>query len=251
MEEQVRKRTAELSDAEASLRKRTEQLQAAFTDLTLTEQRERRRLAAVLHDHLQQILVAASLRVESLGGEGPIQAAADKIGQLLKESLAVSRSLTAELSPPVLRDGDLVLAVKLLAEWVEQTHGLAVTIDTPEECPQLPEDVAVLLFESIRELLFNVVKYADVDAARIEVRRQREGELRVSVVDAGRGFNPVAMRPTGKTGGFGLFMIRERLDLFGGKVEINSAPGQGSRITLTVPVKPPLPPAALPASVRI
>ena len=269
LEQRVAERTAELSQAvrtlleevalrttaEQSLRQRSKQLRELAGEITLAEQRERRRLAGVLHDHLQQTLVAARFHLSVLGkhGDEAARAAAAQVEELLNECLAASRTLTAELSPPALNEGDLVTALEWLARWKEDRHGLAVQLTVGEDIPPVPEDVKVLLFESVRELLFNVVKYADVRSASVDVRRGAGTALRILVMDEGRGFDPDGRLQDSREGGFGLFTIRERLGLLNGAMDIDSAPGEGCRITLTVPLAPaplrrpaPLPEAPLP-----
>jgi CheY-like chemotaxis protein len=100
----------------------------------------------------------------------------------------------------------------------------------------LAEDLLVHLFESVREILFNIVKHASTDRAHIDVRCS-DGRLQISIADKGSGFNPGSLRSSGgSSGGFGLFTIRERLGLLGGELDVASAPGKGTRVTLTAPV---------------
>ena len=255
LERRVTERTAELSRtvealrdevarrtlAEKTLRRRSEQLRALTSELTLAEQRERRRLAEVLHDNLQQILVATKFQLTPLersGDEGVRQAAA-KIDDLLDQSIAVSRGLTGELSPPILHEGGLVAALEWLARWMLDKHGLAVGLDVRGKVGELPEDITVLLFQSARELLFNVVKHARTVAARVHLDRTNDS-LCLTVADEGAGFDPADLEDRGeRQGGLGLFSIRERVGLLGGSMDIDAAPGRGSRFTLAVPVAPP------------
>jgi PAS domain S-box-containing protein len=247
---EVRQREAAeqaLRQANSQLGNQAAQLRALAGELTLAEQRERRRLAKVLHDHFQQMLAATRLRVAILGraGDRLIQAGAREIEQLLDECITTSRSLTAELSPPILQEGGLQPGLEWLARSMANRHGLKVSLAFEEGTPTLAEDVKVLLFESIQELLFNAVKHARVHAAGVDVRRIEDNMLQVTVSDAGQGFQPEKIKPAGEHGGgFGLFGIRERLKLFGGQMEIDSTVGHGSRFTLRVPV------AAAPATVE-
>jgi len=231
LEERVRERTAALSD-------RAHQLRALAGDLTLTEQRERRRLAKVLHDHLQQLLVAAKYRVAILGrtSDELLQQATREVAELLNESIAASRSLTTELSPPILHEAGLNDGLEWLARRMTDKQGLFVELTLEEPSPPLAEDVKILLFESVRELLFNAVKHSRTRTAAVSSRLV-DGQLQVLVSDQGAGFDPKAVPPAGEAGGgFGLFSIRERLALIGGGLEIDSAPGQGSRFLLTAPL---------------
>lgn len=134
----------------------------------IAEQRERTRLAKVLHDHLQQLLVAAKYQLAVLGriGNEPVQSAATKATSLIDDSIAASRSLTAELSPPMLQDTGLSAGLQWLATRMHERHGLLVELE-PEHDEELPGDIRVLLFESVRELLFNVVKHAHTQVARV------------------------------------------------------------------------------------
>jgi len=232
LERKVLERTAELALRAAKLR-------ALAGELTLAEQRERRRLAKVLHDHLQQLLVCAKLRLSQLArvrSDG-VPRAVSEIEAILGEAIDASRSLTAELSPAILHERGLPEALLWLARWMETKHELQVQISVDEGIPQLTEDLRVLLFESVRELLFNVVKHAGVAVASVRVLRNAGNEISIEVSDAGPGFDPRELPPAGAMGGgFGLFSIRERLELMGGVLEIDSAPGRGARFILSVPL---------------
>ena len=239
LEQRVRERTGELAQAVQVLERQAVQLRAVTTELTLAEQRERRRLADVLHDELQQLLVATRLRAHMLGRteDAAMRQASQEIVELMEEALAATRSLTGELSPPALQNGSLLPALEWLARWVGEKHHLAVRLTPPPApLPRVPEDVAVLLYQAIRECLLNAVKYARVDVADVMVTWDTEG-LTLTVADAGVGFDPRTLRVAGgDDGGFGLLGIRERLESVGGRLEITSAPGEGSRFVLTFPL---------------
>jgi DNA-binding NarL/FixJ family response regulator len=253
LEERVRVRTAELAQTvdtlqsevqrrvsvEGALRERTAQLRSLAAELTLVEQRERRRMAEVLHDHLQQLLVGAKFRLRAIerSGQADLRQAVVEVDDLITQCIEVSRSLTGELSPPILHEGGLIPALEWLVRWMKGKHGLTVALDAPDPVDPESEDVTVLLFQSVRELLFNVVKHAKVKDARVEVE-EVDDRVRIRVLDEGVGFDPAGVRATGgHEGGFGLFSIHERLDLLGGGMEIESTPGQGSRFTLTAPLE--------------
>jgi PAS domain S-box-containing protein len=250
LEQRVQERTAELVQ-------RAAQLRALAGELTLYEQRERRRMARMLHDHLQQLLVGAKFRITALNSHNDtaVQQVSAKVGQLLDESIHASRSLTAELSPPILQVAGLNAGLEWLVRWMNDRHGLAVEL-TMDADPPLAEDVKVLLFESVRELLFNSVKHSQARSAAVYVR-ESEGFVQVTVVDQGCGFDVHAVRWGGdRAAGFGLFTIRERLELIGGRMQIDSTPGKGSRFELSAPIeatpaeshKPPVSPQMLEAS---
>ncbi|MDD5458551.1 MAG: PAS domain S-box protein [Phycisphaerae bacterium] len=229
---------AELDGKNIELQQRAEQLARLASELTLTEQRERHRLAQVLHDHLQQLLVGAKFGLEVLGRKAKDNQQKDSIREihsLLKESIAASRSLTVELSPPILHEAGLTTGLEWLARWMEEKHGLTIELDT-QEITSEREDVRILLFQSVRELLLNIVKHAGVTAAKVEVSRVNGDDIQVVVSDKGVGFDPEKLsRPGGEDTGFGLFSIRERLSLLGGQLKIESKPRQGAKFTLTAP----------------
>jgi PAS domain S-box-containing protein len=232
-----RRAERELRDAHEHLARRASQLRALAGELTVSEQRERRRLARFLHDHLQQLLVAAKWRAAVLAqvGDDSSRSAAAEIEQLLDTSVSEARTLTAELSPPILRPGGLLVDLAWLVRWTADKHGLTVNLSVEEDLPPLPDDTRVLLFESVRELLFNAAKHAHAPSIDVAVRNTPGPGLSITVSDLGAGFDPSQLTKAGEAGGgFGLFSIQERLDLLGGSMEIDSAPGRGSRFTLTV-----------------
>jgi PAS domain S-box-containing protein len=242
-EEALRRLNAELEDRvrqrTADLQRRAEQLSMLASELTLAEQRERRRLAQVLHDHLQQLLVGARFGLEVISRRVDEQQRA-KIAQvqgLLEESITASRSLTVELSPPILHEGGLGAGLDWLARWMKEKHGLIVDLEVDQQVVTDREDIKVLLFQSVRELLFNIVKHADVTRATVKAAMLDADNLRVVISDEGIGFDPEVMwdRASGVAAGFGLFSIRERLGMLGGRMEIESAPQMGSRVTLIAP----------------
>jgi PAS domain S-box-containing protein len=252
LESRVQEQTSELSTtirslrgeiakralAEQALRDRSEQLRKLASELTLAEQRERQRLALILHDGLQQLLVGARFRLAVMerAGNQAVQLAAAEVNDLLLESIETSRSLTAELSPPILMEGGLVPALEWLARWERTKRGLVVSLDAQGEVGAMADDLTVLLFQATRELLFNVVKHAGVKSARVQVARFGD-QVQITVIDEGSGFDTAQLRAEGgSSDGFGLFSIRERLELLGGRMEIDSAPGRGSRFTLLAPL---------------
>ncbi|MEN6625814.1 MAG: PAS domain S-box protein [Candidatus Sumerlaeia bacterium] len=239
LEQRVAERTRELSESVQALNQRTGQLQMLASELTMAEQRERRRLAQVLHDGLQQVLVASRMRLEQM----PLihdaearQRCTDQVFDLLSDSIEISRSLTAELSPPILHEGGFIPALEWLARWMHDKQGLDIDLQTEIDAEDLPQELTILLFQSTRELLFNVVKHAGVKKAFVRARVE-DGQIVVTVSDQGRGFDPQAIQSkAGKEGGYGLFSIRERLDLLGGRLAIDSEPGRGSTLCLYAPM---------------
>lgn len=235
--------TEDLAFGLTALRMRTavrdsrDRLRALAGELTLAEQRERRRLAIFLHDHLQQLLVGAKFRAVMLGrtGDAIAKQRAKEVVELLDEIITTTRSLTAELNPPILQRGGLGAGLEWLSHWMADKHGFCVELNLAAEEAPLADDVKVLVFESVRELLFNVVKHAHTKSATVTMQQESGGGMRIVVTDNGVGYEPGQAVPKA-AGGFGLFSIHERLDLIGGGLEVASAPGQGCRCTITAPL---------------
>lgn len=231
LEQRVAERTAEIEE-------RAGQLRALTAELTQAEQRERRRLAQVLHDHLQQLLVAGKFEIGSArsasDSEG-VEKSLDRLHELLDRSIQESRSLTVELSPPVLYDAGLAAGLEWLGRWMQEQHGLAVDLTTTDGLDPVEEDLRVLLFEFVRELLFNVVKHAGADSATVTAQRACGGEIEIGVEDAGYGFDPANAEHSASHDRFGLFSVRERLARVGGELSVHSHTGAGTRAVLRVP----------------
>jgi PAS domain S-box-containing protein len=226
-------------ESEAKIRAYQEQLQSLASELSLTEERERRRLASLVHDHIAQLLVVAKGKFEKLQESALFRTLArpmDEIRRLIEESIGASRSLVFELSPPILYDLGFEPAMEWLAEQMNEQYGLAVTVEDDGQPKPLDNEARVVLFRAVRELLFNVFKHAQASGATVCLRR--EGELlRVIVADDGLGFPPDKREAlSGKLKQYGLFSIRERLTYFGGAMEIDSTPGRGARVILSLPL---------------
>ncbi len=223
--------------------KRTEQVRELSGALTRAEQQERRRVARLLHDDLQQTLYAVQMKVDDIrrdvadvGREGLLEDV-EKADGWIARAIDVTRRLTVDLSPPVLRSDELTETLGWLASRMQDLHGLTVDVEAVSAYRMPDEDLRVLLFQILRELLFNVVKHADTLHARITLAEVDE-RIRIEVVDEGCGFSPEEAASTAeKETGFGLFSIRERLQLLGGSMDIDARPGAGTRVRLDLPVR--------------
>ena len=229
----------DLKRAEQELLAHQQRLRTLTSELALAEERERRQIAADLHDHIGQALTIAAMKVGLLDGDpsAPDSAEALKeVAELIDRALHATRSLTFELSPPILYDLGLEPAVEWLVEQVQEEHGLQVSFADDGQSKMLDNDIRVTLFKAVRELLFNVVKHAR--ARKAEVALSRSGDaIEVRIWDDGIGFDP-SDGPAGRPGeGFGLFNIRERLRHLGGRLEIDSRPGHGTCVTLRAPLQ--------------
>lgn len=167
---------------------------------------------------------------------------------MITQSLNCSRTLIGELSPPILKERGLLPALEWLVVWMEEKHGLTVNYSADAVTNPQAEGLTILLFQSVKELLLNVVKHAQVKAATVEIRCQ-DDRLLIQITDHGVGFEATQLE-FGKENstGLGLPSIRERLEILGGELRIESAPGQGCRCCLVVPGQEPVsPPHAMTA----
>ncbi len=212
------------------------QLQELAQELTRTEERERRRLAVDLHDSIGQSLALAAIKLEGLleslrGSESSLEI--ERLIELVEQTLQYSRTLTFELCPPILYEVGLEAAIEQLTDRMQALHGLQVRVVIDCDCSALSDELRFVLFRSLGEILMNVVKHAKTSSATLNIRR--EGEfVHVEVRDRGPGFDPDT-QPV-KTDRFGLFSIGERLKQIGGRLIVQSAPGQGTCVILTAPI---------------
>jgi PAS domain S-box-containing protein len=234
LEDRVNERTKELVQSQTLLRQ-------LASELTIAEQRERRRIATDLHDYLAQLLVCARLKVSQSRGRSEDTEVESWLGEsddILQQALTYTRSLVAQLTPMALHEFGLAAALKWLADQMRQQYQLLVQVDAQTGMSVgLPEDQSVLIFQSIRELLINVVKHARVDQASIRME-QREGRLVIAVIDEGLGSDQPALSPQTLSSKFGLFSIGERMRALGGTFAFRSTPGKGTTATLSVPLAP-------------
>lgn len=245
---------AALQERARALEHQTLQLRRMASALTVAEQRAREALARTLHDHLQQLLFSTKLRLDRL--ERSVAAAdavpPDAFGRLraeLDEAIAAARSLAVDLYPPVLQRHGLPGALAWLATWMREKHGLLVTLTADPAADVDDRDTRTFLFESVRELLFDVVKHAGVTTAAVDLARDPDDWLRITVSDVGVGFDPAALlEADGDREGLGLARIREHVITLGGRFDVESPPGHGARFRLRVPRRRPGEAAAPPAA---
>ncbi len=252
LEQLVQKRTEELQHTNRELAEEISQhrvarqhldehqnrLRQLSTELTLAEAKERREIAAEVHDHIGQGFVFIRMRLQQLRGDAVFsgfEKSIDEIIHLIDSAIQYTRRLTFEISTPILYELGLPAALEWLAEQYEQKHNLHVKVQIDSSIPAtLPEAHRVLLFKSVQELLTNVVKYAKASAVSITMKREN-GKTILSVRDDGIGFDIKQLETVHPDrGGFGLFSIRERLHYFGGEMTLDTKPGAGTIVTLVV-----------------
>jgi signal transduction histidine kinase len=225
-------RVGELQEQAIKLRNLTE-------EICSIEQRERKRVATLLHDDLQQLLVAARMQLgnaTALMKDERARGAVEIASRWIEEATHAARDLTRQLRPPALHEEGLFAALHVLAAEMSERHHLRVKIHGRETATPLSDGLNILLFDSIRELLFNVTKHAEVD--EVSVRVQEDARcIVVMVEDYGKGFKVEETASINASRGVGLFSLRDRLSDYGGSVSIVSSLGAGTQVTLQCPLQ--------------
>jgi signal transduction histidine kinase len=257
LEDLVTQRTAELAArnqtlnaeieertrAEAALQEYQDRLRALAADLTITEERERRRIAEELHDGPVQILAFARMRLAAARKEADASKrdrALDEVSEILRQATLDTSGAVSDLSSPALNELGLTAAI---SDWLEaqiqDRFGIATTVIShleEAEARGMDDLTRAILFRNVRELLTNVVKHSQ--ASNVGIILERNGEdLELTVSDDGKGCDPDrVVSGSSSEGGFGLFSIRERMADLGGALEIESETGQGFVAKLVMPL---------------
>jgi len=252
LEEQVKSRTRELREANSALNAQIdafrnaqrriesyqEKLRRLTSELSLTEARERRAIAEDLHDHIGQALAFIKMNVSSFRGNAifcGFESNIDRIVTLLDQTIKYTRDLTFEISPPVLYELGLVATLEWLADRFRQRHAIDITVQKSDGDCDIGDDYRVTIFKSVQELLTNSVKHSGADKITISIGHS-DGRLQIGVIDNGKGFDTgILESSTPDMSRFGLFNVRERLEYLGGDLEIASASGKGTIVTLSIP----------------
>jgi PAS domain S-box-containing protein len=238
LEERVLQRTQQLEMTSAELLQRSVQYRALAVKLSRAENDERKRIAQLLHDNHQQLLVAAKLNVEMLTNESydsEVNRTARHVLEILDQAVDITRSLTMELAPPILYGTGLVAAIQWLAGWMRENHRLEV--DVLGSLPFMPisTDVSSILLRSVRELLFNVIKHSGGRQARVDITLADQ-QLLLTVTDDGAGFDVAVSLDS--TESFGLLSIQEQLTVLNGRMNVSSGLKRGTTVTLSIPTGP-------------
>lgn len=231
---------AERDKADKARRDYQSQLRTLASQLSMAEQQERLRIAALLHDGIAQSLAMTNIKLSAIR-QMPLPASAasqlEELKRLLEETIRSTRSLSFDLSPPILHDLGLEAALEWLTERVEQEHGIKVKFEDDRKDKPLDENLRNVLFTMVRELVANVIKHSKATQATISVTREAK-QIQIEVQDQGCGFEvSTSVQEPNKKGGFGLFSIRERLRYFGGRLSIQSHPGSGTCVRITAPLR--------------
>jgi PAS domain S-box-containing protein len=224
----------ERKGAQESVKQYQSRLRSLMAELLIAEEHERRRLAIDLHDGLSQTIALTQIKLRTLrtGLRGKFGKELQEIEDLIRQAGTTSRSISFELSPPVLHDLGLEPALRWLVENIRERYGIEIRFEGDGRPTPADADSRVILFRSIRELLINAAKHAKSKLVRLRLERE-DDDLIVVVEDDGVGMEPDSMERNGS----GLFSINERLEHVGGSMHIDSSPGRGTRVCLRAPLR--------------
>ena len=249
LEKLVEKRMTELIKVNKKLKKEVKErihiekelidyqkkLHSLSSEMLLTEERERRRIAGELHDRIGHALAISKIKLEKIQStisESNFASALEELHDLIEQTINDTRSLIFDLSPPILYELGLVAAVEWLIEKFQEDHGIRIEFDSKEQSDPIDKSLRFLLFRAIHELLLNSVRHGNAKNVRVSIKINTD-QVSVDVADNGIGFNKSELNlRTKKNIGFGLFSISERLKEYGGKIVIDSQPGNGTRVHL-------------------
>jgi PAS domain S-box-containing protein len=224
---------------EKKLREQQEKLRSLSSELVLTEERQRRKIATELHDRIGQNLAITKIKLGELRESYPSNLVAgqlSKIHEIVNQTIQDTRSLTFEISPPVLYELGLKPALESLIDQIQEQHKIRIKFSDDGQPESLDDGNRVIFYRAVRELLFNIVKHACAQNVAVSIRRM-DDSIQIGIEDDGVGFDISQFYPRmNQAKGFGLFSIRERFSHLGGRVEIQSKPGEGTRVILLLPV---------------
>ena len=218
-----------------------EKIRSLASQVTIAEQGERQRISQILHDDLQQRLFAIKTQLTFLMNSedqarniSTVREELIQIQRWLSDAIGITRSLSVDLSPVITQGEGLAEAILWLAAQMKDRYGLQINLDTKDSLNQLDGQMRMLLFQTIRELFFNVVKHAGTTTVRISLEKiDQHG--RITISDAGRGFEVATVMNDSKTA-HGLLVVQDRLSLMGCTIEITSEPGKGTQIIIETPL---------------
>ena len=232
LELMVKERTAELARAH-------EQMKKVSFELIWAEEKERERIAGELHDQVGQAMLLAKMKLDALEAkltDDSLRFCAAEASSLIGTSIQDIRSLTFKMRPPILDTTGSVTALEWLCSSIKSDYGLRVDFSDDGQPKPLSVEMCYSLYHVVRELLLNVVKHAKTDTARL-LTAIDDRTLVVQVADNGAGFNcPDGIMKHVHNGGYGLYNVQQRIELLGGRFDVESAPGSGTSVTVRVPL---------------
>jgi signal transduction histidine kinase len=238
LELRIQERTAEIEKLYAELQQRDQLRARLLQKLIRAQEEERRRIARELHDETSQVVGALALSLDTAVATLPKDASRDRLLEaraLAMRTLDGIHRLSFDLRPSVLDDLGLFRAIEWYAERDLKRRGIAVRCESDEQAGRLPPEMETALFRAVQEAITNIVKHAHAETVLIQCAITPKA-VTIEIEDDGQGFDPAGISDTAASGrGLGLAGIRERMEILGGDAMIDSAPGRGTRLVLTVP----------------
>jgi signal transduction histidine kinase len=240
LEDRVEERTRQLAEAHRELQLRDEQHVQLLRKIITAQEDERRRIARELHDETSQVLAALMLRIDTalsgFAAGSTARTSLEEVRAMAARALDDVHRLVLDLRPSVLDDLGLQAGIRWIAERHLSPHGITWRCEF-DVSQRLPPELESTLFRVSQEAITNIARHAEASSVLIQVE-EREGELSFEIEDDGKGFDPAAAQsPERRRVSFGLLGMRERLELLGGTLTIESAPGEGTRITARAPLR--------------
>ncbi|MEJ2010413.1 MAG: HAMP domain-containing protein [Acidobacteriota bacterium] len=238
LEIRIQERTAEIEKLYEELKQRDELRVRLLKKLIRAQEEERRRIARELHDETSQVIGALALSLDTAIATLPEGVSRDRLldaRALALRTLDGIHRLSFDLRPSVLDDLGLFRAIEWYAERDLKGRGIALRCESDEQGGRLAPEIETALFRAVQEAITNIVKHSHAETVLIQCATTPE-EVTIEIEDDGQGFDPASISATASSGrGLGLAGIRERLEILGGHALIDSSPGQGTRVVLTVP----------------
>ena len=238
LNEQLQLKINEQHETETQLRQHQHKLQLLASQLTLAEEQQRRQLAIDLHDSVGQSLALLQMKLSEISRESAAESLQNKLAasrELLEQIVQDIRSLSFELSPPLLYDLGLEAAIDWLAETFQQRYNLDITVDDDGIEKSIDKKIRLILFRIVRELMMNIVKHAQATAVSICIQHS-DKHITININDDGVGFSPADYVDNAKSDRFGLFSVRERLSYLGGHLTVQSEARKGTHIKVKAPL---------------
>lgn len=220
---------------EKELKRSHAQLRALSVRLSEVEENEKRRLAQELHDQVGQNLTALGINLNtlptlvSIGETDKIKDRVRDAQKLLDETTRSIRSVMADLRPSVLDDYGLLSAVRWYSQKFSERTRITVKIEGNELKSRLPHFFKTTLYRIFQEALTNIAKHARASKAKISLEETKT-EIKLIISDNGKGFNPETVYKKKKQTMWGLLTMKERAEAIGGKFDVQSSPGKGTKI---------------------
>jgi len=208
------------------------------TELSLHDEQVRLRISSELHDHIGQSLVLARIKLGTLEKSDLVEADGKTVSDvrgLLEQVIREVRSLTLQLTPPVLSNAGLEAALAWLCRQVGDDYGLQVDFEDDGNVKPLSDILRSIVYQAARELLINVAKHAGSSSTQLSIYRQDQ-KLVLEVQDNGVGFDPALALSSPRDGCFGLFNLVRQVHHLGGMVSVVGPPEGGTLVSLQVPL---------------